>query len=271
MNKFLLLYAALMLTAVCRASKVDTIAVYSDAMHKKIKCVVVTPDSHKKTDKRLPVIYMLHGYSGNYSQWVTVAPDNVTAADKLDVILVLPDGGYGSWYLDSPVDSSIRYETFVSKELVKYIDDNYQTAADKQHRAITGLSMGGHGALYLASRHKDVYGAAGSTSGGVDFRPFPKNWDLAKDLGSYETHQQNWDDNTVMTNVDRLQNGDVKLIIDCGVGDFFIQVNRALHQKLLEKKIDHDYIERPGEHNGQYWSNSIKYQLLFFKTYFEGK
>jgi len=69
--------------------------------------------------------------------------------------------------------------------------------------------------------------------------------------------------------VDNLRNGDLKIIFDCGTSDFFLTVNRDLHQKLLDKKIDHDYIERPGGHNGQYWRNSIDLQILFFWKYFQ--
>jgi len=267
-------FAGLLMLAVIfvKAGTVDTIEVYSNAMHKKIKCVIVKPAAYETAAQRFSVVYLLHGYSGSYAQWININPQGLTAkADEMNSIFVCPDGGFGSWYFDSPVDSSIRYETFVSKELVSYIDQTYKTDASREHRAITGLSMGGHGALYLALKHKDTYGAAGSTSGGVDFRPFPKNWDIAKDLGDYTTHQKNWDDNTVITLADNLKNGDLHLMIDCGVDDFFLQVNRNLNQKLLDKKIDHDYIERPGGHNSDYWANSILYQLLYFQTYFTGK
>jgi len=76
-------------------------------------------------------------------------------------------------------------------------------------------------------------------------------------------------DNTVIHAAgELLHNGDLALIFDCGTSDFFLTVNRNLHQLLLDKKIDHDYTERPGGHNGQYWKNSIDYQVLFFWKYF---
>jgi S-formylglutathione hydrolase FrmB len=162
----------------------------------------------------------------------------------------------------------MKYETNVALEIPAYIDAHYRTIALRNARAITGLSMGGHGALYLAIKHKDIFGAAGSMSGGIDFRPFPDNWGIKKYLGDYNTHKENWDRNVVVNLVDSLQNGELKIIFDCGVNDFFIQVNRNLHQKLLDKKIDHDYTERPGEHNWNYWNNSIKYQMLFFRQFF---
>jgi len=250
------------------AASVDTILIYSNSMHKNVKCVVIKPAGYEDEKQRFPVLYLLHGWSGDYSNWVLKVPALLQEVDESGCIVVCPDGAFNSWYFDSPVNTSIRYETNVALEIPAYIDAHYRTIADRKARAITGLSMGGHGALYLAIRHEDVFGAAGSMSGGVDFRPFPNNWDIKKVLGDYSTHAENWNKNVVVDLVDSLHNGDLKMIIDCGVGDFFLQVNRNLHQKLLAAKIDHDYIERPGEHNWDYWSNSIKYQLLFFHDYF---
>ena len=250
------------------AASVDTILIYSNSMHKNVKCVVIKPAGYEDEKQRFPVLYLLHGWSGDYSNWVLKVPALLQEVDESGCMVVCPDGAYNSWYFDSPVDTNIRYETNVALEIPAYIDAHYRTIANRKARAITGLSMGGHGALYLAIRHENVFGAAGSMSGGVDFRPFPDNWDIKKVLGDYSTHAENWNKNVVVDLVDSLHNGDLKMIIDCGVGDFFLQVNRNLHQKLLAAKIDHDYIERPGEHNWDYWSNSIKYQLLFFHDYF---
>ena len=72
------------------------------------------------------------------------------------------------------MNADVRYETFISDELVKYVDSHYKTVADRKGRAITGLSMGGHGAMWNGLRHSDVFSAAGSTSGGVDYPPFPE-------------------------------------------------------------------------------------------------
>ena len=68
-----------------------------------------------------------------------------------------------------------RYETFISKELIAYTDKNLNAIPDRSKRAITGLSMGGHGAMWNAIRHQDVFGAVGTTSGGMDIRPFPNS------------------------------------------------------------------------------------------------
>ena len=262
------IFPLLLLSIRVFAGQADTILVHSPSMNKDIKCVVIIPENQPDAHARWPVIYLLHGHSGNYAQWPSTAPQLKQQADNLGILFVCPDGGYDSWYFDSPVDPSIRYETFMTRELIPYIDTHYRTMADRAHRAITGLSMGGHGALYLAIRHKDLFGAAGATSGGVDFRPFPHNWGIKKDLGDYATHQAEWEAHTVIGNLDLLHVGDLAIFFDCGVDDFFLTVNRNLHQRLLEKKIDHDYVERPGGHNGAYWQNSIDYQVLFFSKFF---
>lgn len=263
----LTLSISLLFTTIGFAAKVDTIKVESISMHKTIKNVIVLPDGYQSS-KVYPVVYLLHGATGDYKDWVLKAPDVTKLSDTYQVIIVCPDGGFTSWYYDSPIDSTYRYETFVSKELPAYVDAHYATIKDKSGRAITGLSMGGHGGLYLSFRHQDVFGAAGSMSGGVDIRPFPNNWDIAKRLGTLDQNPENWNKNTIVNMVDLLKGGSLKLIIDCGVNDFFYDVNADLHKKLLEAKYPHDYIERPGVHNWPYWANAVKYQFLFFSEFF---
>jgi S-formylglutathione hydrolase FrmB len=217
------------------------------------------------------VVYLLHGYSGNQNDWINSAKGVEKNADQYNLLIVCPDGNYNSWYWDSPVDPKSQYETFVSKELVAAIDAKYKTIKDRKGRGITGLSMGGHGALYLAFRHQDVFGAAGSMSGGVDIRPFPNNWDMAQKLGSYAEFPERWEKNTVMNQLNLLTPNSLAIIIDCGTEDFFYNVNEKLHQELLYRNIPHDYITRPGEHNWPYWTNSVKYQMLFMSNYFSSK
>ncbi|WP_126244872.1 alpha/beta hydrolase [Chitinophaga rhizosphaerae] len=248
------------------AAKVDTVNVWSAAMKKNIPAVVITPD--KATDAALPVVYLLHGYSGNYSDWVKKVPAVKDYADRFNMIIVCPDGGFGSWYWNSPVDAGFQYETYVAEELVKWVDGKFKTIASPKGRAIMGLSMGGHGALYLAMRHQDVFGAAGSMSGGVDIRPFPKNWDMAKRLGTYAEQPARWEQHTVMNQLHLLTAGSLSLMIDCGTEDFFFGVNEKLHETLLYRNIPHDYVVRPGGHTWAYWANAVEYQLLFAKRFF---
>lgn len=248
--------------------QVDTVSVFSTKMKKEVKNVVIVPENYS-TKKHYPVVYLLHGYSDNFSKWIKTVPYIKTLSTEHQFIIVCPDGGYSSWYMDSPVDSTVQYESFIIKNLLPFVDAHYSTIPDRQDRAITGLSMGGHGALYLAIRNKNVFAHAGSMSGGVDLRFSTKSWEIAKRIGSFEANPDEWDNRSVINMVELLKNKELDLIIDCGVSDFFYPINAGLHQRLMALGIDHDYIERPGEHNWNYWTNSIKYQFLFFGECFK--
>ncbi|WP_274972242.1 alpha/beta hydrolase [Bacteroides fluxus] len=271
MEKRKILFGSLMLllAVAVQAARVDTVMVKSPSMDKDVKVVYVLPD--KAIDgKACPVVYLLHGYSGNALTWITLKQELPLLADEKGIIFVCPDGK-NSWYWDSPKNSSYRYETFVSSELVEYTDTHYATIPHRKARAISGLSMGGHGALWNAIRHKDVFGAAGSMSGGVDIRPFPKNWEMSRQLGEFDANREVWDSHTVVNQLDKIENGDLAITVDCGEADFFLEVNKDLHKRLLERKIDHDFTTRPGGHNGTYWNNSIDYHILFFDKFFNKK
>ena len=250
-----------------RAAVVDTLSVHSKSMNKEIEVVTVRPDKAANGEK-CPVMYLLHGHGGHAKTWILIKPDLPQIADREGIIFVCPDGK-DSWYWDSPLNKDFRYETFVSQELVEYIDSRFATKADRAHRAIAGLSMGGHGGLWLSIRHKDVFGGGGSMSGGLDIRPFPDSWGMKKQLGEKASNRAVWDSHTVINQLDKIKDGDLAILIDCGTDDFFLEVNKATHEKLLQQKISHDFIVRPGAHNAAYWSNAIDYQILFFKKFFQ--
>src|SRR5215203_3512012 len=248
---------------------VDTVEVFSSSMQKKIKAVVILPSDYT-TAKEYPVIYLLHGFGDTYATWVNNVPSIKEDADTYHFIIVCPDGAR-SWYFDSPQNASVRYETFIAKELVPWVDQQYKTIKNRKGRGITGLSMGGHGALYLSIKHQDIFAVAGSMSGGVDIRPFPKNWDMALRLGKYSDHSENWEKYTVINLLHLLQPNSIAILIDCGTEDFFYKVNENLHEQLLYRNMPHDYISRPGAHNWNYWTNAIQYQLLFMSSYFKSQ
>jgi S-formylglutathione hydrolase FrmB len=251
------------------AAHVDTLEVYSPSMNKLSRCIVLLPKDYTIQGETYPVLYLLHGWSGSYTGWLTEAPQLKEHADYHKMIIVCPDGGYDSWYLDSPVDSTVRYDTYISKELTAHIDYYYHTRRNPAGRAIAGLSMGGHGAITLAAKHPDVFGAAGSMCGGLDLRPFKRNdWDLEGVLGKPSAHWANWEAASAITHVPLLKKAKIPLMLDCGTGDFFLDVNRAMHQALLEANIPHEYTERPGEHNRAYWGSAVDYHIVFFDKFF---
>lgn len=240
------------ITLQCWAADAKHLSTHSQSMNKDIPVVVITPAGYSENTS-YPVLYLLHGYSGNENDWINKIPEIKNYADLYQFIIVCPDGAYSSWYFDSPVDENWKYETYIAKELVEWVDKSFSTIQSRKGRAITGLSMGGHGSFYLAFRNQDVYGAAGSMSGGVDIRPFPNNWEISKKLGDYASNKTNWEENSVINLVYKLTPGSLQIIFDCGVSDFFYGVNCRLHEKLMERNIPHDFTVRPGAHNWEYW------------------
>ena len=249
-------------------AQIDTLMVYSQVMGKSIPNLVITPKDYDIQDDELPVLYLLHGAGGYFSNWMFRVPEIEKYATDYNIIIVCPDGDKTSWYIDSPIDSTSQYESYITKELVPAIDQIYKTIKHKSGRAITGLSMGGHGAFYLAFRHQELWGAAGSMSGGVDIIPFAEEWNIDEILGPYSENKSTWEEHTVI-NMTHLLNGALKIIFDCGSGDFFAGVNQALHEKLVSTEVPHEYSVRPGTHNWEYWRESIKSHLIFFDRFFQ--
>ena len=266
MKKSILLSLVLVagLSFYAQSATVDTIDTHSTVMNKTVKAAVILPDDYAET-QAYPVVYLLHGYNGHYKRWLEIAPDIKYFSDLYKMIIVCPDAK-NSWYWDSPVNPESMYETYIAKELVEQIDSIYRTINNPAGRAITGFSMGGHGALYLALKHQDLFGAGGSISGCVDTRNYHQHWEI-KDLLNTERR----DEYSIMGMLDVLSPDSLALIIDCGTNDFFYQDHVALHEKLSSKQISHDFISRSGNHNDKYFANAIRYQLLFMDIYFKGK
>ncbi len=250
--------------------QVDTVAVKSEKMGRDIKNVVIVPLQYHDPDlqeEQYAVLYLLHGYSGAYDNWIKKKPELQDLATEHSVIIVCPDG-QDSWYLDSPIDEKMQFETYITKELGSYIDSNYRTIDDPHFRAITGLSMGGHGAMSLGLKHPEIYWQCGSMSGGLNIVPFPEKWKIKERLGKYEENSESWEKHSVVGIAKNLESTDQRITFDCGVDDFMYNVNEELHKVLLEKKIDHDYTSRPGNHSWKYWCNSIDFHMIFFSKGF---
>ncbi|MGM9868158.1 MAG: alpha/beta hydrolase [Sodaliphilus sp.] len=244
----------------------DTVKVMSQKMNREIKAVVVLPHQYfdNPTDS-FPSVYVLHGAGGDYSNWPK-KKNLEQVATQYGVVMICPDG-QDSWYFDSPIDPTMQFETFISSELVAFVDANYRTFRSAKMRAITGLSMGGHGALWNGLRHPDVWGSIGSMSGGVDITKFTDRWHIKARLGNYEENPERWQQHAVINLVPSIKPGQ-NIIIDDGADDFFYQVNCNLHQALLDAKIPHDFTIRPGAHSWKYWINSLDYHMLFFSKAF---
>ena len=273
----LLLALLLLTTTAARAARVDTLAIPSAAMTKTYRAAVVLPASYAKNKTaRYPVLYLLHGAYGHFADWLTKTPDRQLLhrlADQYNLIIVTPEGETFSFYLDSPVNPASQFETYLTREIPAFIDQRYRTVAEQRGRVIAGLSMGGHGALYLSARHPALYCAAGSMSGALDLRAWNRQltpadaanrarlW--APVLGSEAENPARFAANSVLSLVEQLGRNGLPLIIDCGVDDGLLEINREVHRRLLYQHTPHDYTERPGGHTWAYWQNALPYQVHF--------
>jgi S-formylglutathione hydrolase FrmB len=238
---------------------------------------VVTPAAYNQGNDRYPTLYLLHGGVGQFSDWTkSISDKNLIQklSDQYGFIIVMPEGEKFSYYLDSPVDPNSQFESYIAKDVIGHIDSNFRTIAKKEGRAITGLSMGGYGSLFIAANHPDLFLAAGSMSGALN--PDLKGWKLPQDaivnlgnafaeiLGSKEDHPERYDSVSIINKIADFKSQKIHLIIDCGVNDFLIEPNRELHRRLVFEGVSHDYTERDGGHSWNYWENALRYHMLFF-------
>ena len=265
---FCLLAILLLSAAPSWSAEVQTLDIPSAAMKKSYRANIVLPDGYAKSEAKFPVLYLLHGAWGHFDDWLNKTPDKMLVqnlADAHNLIIVMPAGETFSFYLDSPIKPDSQFETYIAQEVIAKIDDTFRTVRDKKGRVISGLSMGGHGALYLATRHPDLFCAAGSMSGAVDVTKLTLfDAQFKQILGDRNATPDLYAANAVVNMVDKMKTNALTLIFDCGVDDFLIELNRDLHRRLVEAKVPHDYTERPGAHTWEYWENSLPYHVLFF-------
>lgn len=261
-----LLFIGLFISFNAYPAEIDTLKVHSKILNKEVDVLVISPKNIN--NQTFPIIYLLHGYNGNAFSWLNIEPNLPKFSELYKITIVCPDNG-NSWYWDSPNIETSKHESFMIKELYPYISKVFQNGINRNKVAITGLSMGGHGAFWLAGRHPSLFGAIGSMSGGLDLRSFSNSWNLKEHLGNVKESEMVWNEYTVISHIDRLVEHRYAIIFDCGIDDFFYPMNVDMHHKLLENKIPHDFISRPGAHNSEYWRNALAYQLLFFSNFFQ--
>ncbi|MFH6996565.1 alpha/beta hydrolase [Flavobacterium sp. FlaQc-57] len=242
--------------------------VFSQKMNKEIETVIITPKLFK--GKKYKTIYILHGYSGNADRtYKEDIPDLAAKAQKYNTIYVLPDGNFNSWYVDSPIDKSSQYQTFIGKELVEYVDVNYPTIQNRKFRGILGWSMGGYGALNIGVFYKNTFSIVGSSCGALDFNRFGENfhtYQADKVLGEFKSLPKEY---FTFEKINQMALANQLYVLDCGIYDYqMIGMNRDFHQLLTNEKIEHFYIESLGGHDPKYWNKSLSNQLALFENYF---
>ena len=170
---------------------------------------VFTPKNYKKIAK-LPTIFLLHGYGGNYKQWHNIM-DAQKYADDYGFIIVCPDGMFNSWYFNSPTKPNWQFETFFFEELFTDIKQKFKV--DESNIFISGLSMGGHGALSLFLKQPNLFKSAGSSSGVVDLRSSTVKYGIADLLGKPTDDSDIWLKYSVIGNLEKLKNSTKQLCL----------------------------------------------------------
>ena len=218
---------------------------------------------------RYPVLYLLHGLTGHYTDWLSRTRLAGYAA-RHQLILVTPEGNDG-WYTDSARVPSDKYESYIIRELIPDVQRRYRTNESRGGRAVAGLSMGGYGALKFGVKHPELFALAASMSGAVAFPSFRSEDELP--AGRIRTSivqtfgpagGATKDANDLFKLVREMPPERVRLLpflyLDCGTEDGLrlVPSNRALADLLFERKIPHEYRQLPGDHNWAYWDQQVQ-------------
>ncbi len=255
--------------------------------------VYLPPSYATSPSRRYPVLIYLHGLSGNERNWVdngrlATTLDSLTAAGQPESIVVMPDGD-DSWYTtfaalpDVPAcraDATRKesadsfcvpwphYDDYIAFDVVQHVDRKYRTRADRAHRGIAGLSMGGYGAVSIALRYRNLFAAAASHSGVLSPRLVAPGTLAKTDAqfraasgGLWRSISQAFGHDTIGWNAREpalMAASTVgpmpAMLIDCGVDDPYLKQNREFHETLLRLGVSHQYAEWPGSHTWSYWS-----------------
>jgi S-formylglutathione hydrolase FrmB len=225
---------------------------------------VFTPATYtSKPAAKFPVVYLLHGWNGSYHQWNDITGCQ-QLADRYGFIIVCPDALTDSWYINSPAIKKSRYTDFFFLDLMPYIAGHYRT--DTANRFITGLSMGGHGALYLFCLKPGLFRSAGSLSGVMELGPCRNDYRISDYLGltGGKTDSVLLQTYSVSGNIRNAAGTGKAIIFSCGTSDRFYPMNNRLKQLCDKYGITATYLTGPGGHTYAYWKSAIGAHLDFF-------
>lgn len=282
--------------------RVLTDSLWSYALGTYKHVVVYLPPSYDRSSARYPVAYYLHGWSGDETNWtkaghLDASMDTLIAGGMREMIVVMPDGD-DSWYMTAAglpdVPGCVRtlpsyvsdpntycvpwphYDDYIAYDVVRWTDATFRTRADRAHRGVAGLSMGGYGAVMLALQYPETFAAAASHSGvvwplewapdGVVVRAAgtPDSiWNATRNGAVWRSRQVYFGKDTAawyardpVHMLDRARARKVPLPAlkaDCGDGDPYLPGNRAFREALRARGVNLVYNEYPGRHDWNYW------------------
>lgn len=251
MKKTLILLFITLATFIGNTARFEDVVIPSKLMKKTFSARVILPDNYdgKKPFKQL---YLLHGASGDHTNWQERVKECDSYADKYQRIIICPTAGKYSWY-----NNYNKSEDYIIQEVVPFIDKKYNTTPD---RWLTGLSMGGYGAIRLGFKYPKLFSAYGGQSPCIKPSKWAKKWSIGKKFKSGK------DDHFRKNMVTKLKTETRPFTILCGKQDFFFKENKQALELCNKHKIDVYYEEMDGAHNWDYWSQSLPKQLSFFAS-----
>jgi putative tributyrin esterase len=248
--------------------RVETVRLQSKLVNAALPYNVILPaDYDTSRATRYPVLYLLHGLTGHYSDWVQ-RTNVADYASSYSLIIVMPEGNDG-WYTDSATVPSDKYESYILKELLPDVEQRYRTIEARYGRAIAGLSMGGYGAIKFGLKSPQTFVFAASMSGAFGVtrltdKDSPGDWKQSLKLfgpAGSETRRAN----DLFELVKQLAPERIKSLpyfyFDCGTEDSTTLIyagNRELSTLMYEKKIPHEFRELPGDHSWAYWDRQVQ-------------
>lgn len=265
----------------------ESLKVKSNLLSKEMAYSIYLPSDYEASNRRYPVLYLLHGYSDDETGWTQfgeahlIADRSVRSGESAPMIIVMPDAGV-TWYINS-YDGKVNYEDYFIKEFIPHIDETYRTRPTKQYRAVAGLSMGGYGTLVMATKHPDLFSSAAPLSAGVfldqeivsgdDYLWKSALGDIygKKELTGKNRLTAHYARNSILKIIETGNADDLKKVryyIDCGDGDFLIKGNMALHSAMIDKNIPHEFRVRDGVHDWTYWRTALPEVLKFVSESF---
>lgn len=280
---FLFLTSFYTLLSFAQSGKVlESLEFKSSLVNYPVEYSIYLPPDYETSERKYPVLYLLHGYSDDETGWIQFGEANVIAdkgianGDFSSCIIVMPDGGV-SWYINS-ADGSDMWEDMFIKEFIPFIEKEYRIRSKKEFRAIAGLSMGGNGSLLLAMRNTELFSTCVAMSAGTftdkeiigndQYNHYFKNIYGEKPENDVSNH---WKANSplhLLDNVDEAKLKSIRWYIDCGDDDFLYKGNSALHVKMRNLGIPHEYRVREGSHSWTYWRTSLYDGLKFISKKF---
>ena len=250
-------------------TRVETVQFKSKLINSTLPYNVVLPPDYASPETkttRYPVMYLLHGLTGHYSDWTTRTKLAEYAA-QYKMIIVTPEGNDG-WYTDSATMPTEKYETYFVQELIPDVRDRYRTIEKREARAIAGLSMGGYGALKFGVKYPELFGFAASMSGALgaaswtleDLRGNQWIWrSLTSIFGPPNSAVRTANDlNDLLKSMPAERIATLPYIyLDCGTEDPLLPSSKVLADILLMRKIPHEFRQLPGTHNWVYWDQQV--------------